>query len=89
MARPVSPGTGETVNSQDPLEQQMTLDQQRQALADARLRAVQPTQKGLRAWQQAQEIQRVCQVDFYAAMRLQERFGATVGQTDDSLEKPS
>ena len=45
---------------------------QRQDLADARLNAVQPAQKGLRAWQQAQEIQRICQVDLLAAMRLQE-----------------
>lgn len=65
----------------------MTLDQQRQALADARLSAVQSAQKGLRAWEQAQEIQRVCQVDLMTALRLQERFGATVGQTDDSPEK--
>lgn len=50
----------------------MTLDQQQQALADARLAAVQPAQKGLRAFAQAQEIQRICQVDILTAMRLQE-----------------
>lgn len=45
---------------------------QRQAVADARLAAVQPAQKGLKAFAQAQEIQRICQVDLLAAMRLQE-----------------
>lgn len=47
---------------------------QRQALSDARLNSVQPSDKGLRAFTEAQTIQRVCQVDLYTAMRLQEQF---------------
>ena len=62
MARPASPGAAE-----------VTLDQQRQALADARLAAVQPSDKGLRAFEDVQTIQAICHVDLYAAMRLQER----------------
>lgn len=56
---------------------------ERQALADVRLHAVQPAQKGLRAWQQAQEIQRICQVDCYAALRLQERWAGNIPDRDN------
>ena len=45
---------------------------QRQAVADARLSAVQAAHKGLRAFEEARRIQQICGVDLYAALRLQD-----------------